>query len=123
MFCPTLKAEVKCHFDFGEHFSTNIFPSIKSYPPGSGITFQLSNRIYGFIPKVHLLDCAHALAIEMMIMFNFKLIQRSWRLVDWELWGRSSAELNTTKLLAVVKFIHKEWSTGHMSQAPSIPQD
>jgi hypothetical protein len=36
------------------------------------------------------------------------------RLVDWELWGRSAAELDATKLLAVVNFIYKEWPTDHM---------
>jgi ribosomal protein L32 len=48
-----------------------------------------------------------------MIMLNSKLTHISWCLVEWELLGRSAAELNTTKPLVVVKFVHKEWKTGH----------
>jgi hypothetical protein len=114
MFCPTRKAEVKYQFDLVDDFSIDSFSCIKSYPPGSGVTFQLANRIYGLIPKARLLDCAHAPAIKITIMLSSKLTQISWRLVDSELWGRSAAKLSTTKLLAVVKFIHKEWPTGHM---------
>lgn len=66
-----------------------------------------------FILEAHLLDCAYAPALKMTIMLNSKLTQRSWRLVDWELWGRSAAELNAAKLHVLVKFIHKEWPTGH----------
>jgi hypothetical protein len=58
-FCPTRKAEVKAQFDPAGDFSNNRFPSTKSYHPGSSVTFQLANRIYGFIPDAHLLDNAH----------------------------------------------------------------
>jgi hypothetical protein len=111
--CPTRKEEVRDHLDLADNFSTDRFTS-KYYPPGSGVTLQLASRIYKLIPKAHLLDCTHAPAIKMTIMLNSKLTQRSWRLVDWELWGRSVANVNGTKLLAVVKFFHKEWSIGHM---------
>jgi hypothetical protein len=113
MFCPTKKTEVKYHFDLADDFITDRFPSTKSYPPYSVITSQLGHRIYGFIPEAHLLDCAHVPAINSMIMLNSKLTQRSWRLVDWELWGRSVSKLNATELLAVLKFVHNEWPTGH----------
>jgi hypothetical protein len=81
-FCPTRKAEVKYHFDPADDFSTGIFPSTKSYPLGSSVTFQLANRIYGFIPEAHLLDNAHSPTIKKTIMLNSKLTQRSWRLVN-----------------------------------------
>jgi hypothetical protein len=82
-FLPTQRAEAKYHFDLTDDFSTGRFPSIKSYPPVSGATFQLANRIYILIPEAHLLDCDHAPAIKMIIMLNSKLTQRSWHLVDW----------------------------------------
>jgi hypothetical protein len=112
-FCPTRRAEVKYHFDLADNFSTDLFPSTKSYPPGAGVTFQHAGRIYGFIPEAHLLDCTHDPAIETTIALSSKLTQRYWRLVDWELWGLSAAELNATKLIAVVKGEHKEWPTVH----------
>jgi hypothetical protein len=108
-FCPAKKAEVKYQFDPADDFGTGRFPSTKSYPPGSSVTFQLANRIYGFIPEAHLLGSTQPPTIKTMIMLNSKLTQRSWRLVDWELWGRSVSELNATKLLTLVKFIHNEW--------------
>jgi hypothetical protein len=115
IFCPTRKVEVKDHFDPADDFSTDRFPSTKSYPPGSSITFQLPNRIYGyFITEAHLhLTALTPPAIKTTIMLNSKLTQRSWLMVDWELWGRSASELTATKLLAVVKFVHKEWPSGH----------
>jgi hypothetical protein len=114
MFCRTRKAEVKDQFDLADDFNTNRFPSRKSYPPSSGVTFQLTSRTYGFIPEAHLLDCAHTPTINTTIMLNSKLTQMYWRLVDWDLWGCSATELNATKLLTVFKFVHKEWPTGHM---------
>jgi hypothetical protein len=112
-FCPTRKAEVKYNFDPAYDFSTDRFRSTKSYPPGLSVTLQLVNRIYGFIPEAHLLDNAHSPAIKKTIMLNSKLTKRSWRLVYWELWGRSASELNDNKLLAVVMFVHKEWPPGN----------
>jgi hypothetical protein len=82
-FCPTRKAEVKYHFDPADDFSTDRFPSARSYPPGLSVTFQLASRIYGSIPEAHLLDSPHYPAIQKMILLNSKLTQRSWRLVDW----------------------------------------
>jgi hypothetical protein len=95
-FCPTRKVEVKDHFDLADDFSTDRFPSTKYYPPVSGVTFQLASRTYGFIPEAHCLNCVHAPAIKMMIMLKSKLTQRSWQLVDWDLWRRSAAELDAT---------------------------
>jgi hypothetical protein len=111
MFCPTRKAEVKDHFDLADGFRTDRCPSTKSYPTESSVTFQLAKRIYGFIPEAHPLNCAHSPTIKTTIILNSKLTQKYWRLVDWELWGRSASELNATKLLAVVKFVHKECPT------------
>jgi hypothetical protein len=65
------------------------------------------------MPEAHLLDNDHSPAIKKTIMLNSKLTQRSWRLVDWELWGSSASEINANKLLAVVKFVQNEWPTGH----------
>jgi hypothetical protein len=96
MFCPTIKAEVKDHFDLADNFITGLFTSTKSYPPLSGFAFQLSSSIYVFIPEAHLLDYAHAPVIRMIIMLNSKLTQMYWQPVVWELWGRSAAELNVT---------------------------
>jgi hypothetical protein len=107
-FCPTRKAEVKDNFDPADDFNTNIFTSTKYHPPGSIVTFQLANRIYGFIPEAYLIDNAHSPTIKKTIMLRSKLTQRSWLLVDREPWGRSASKLNTTKLLAVVKFFQKE---------------
>jgi hypothetical protein len=84
-FCPTKKAEFKDHFDLADDFSTDRFPSTKSYPPGLSVTFQLANIIYVFIPEAHLLDCDHSPVIKTMIMLSAKLTQRYWRLVNWEL--------------------------------------
>jgi hypothetical protein len=87
MFCPTSKVEVKDHFYPADNFSNDLFPFTKSYPPGSSVTFHITNRIYGFIPEAYLHDCAHSSTIKTMIILNSKLMQISWRLVEWELWG------------------------------------
>jgi hypothetical protein len=106
-FCTTRRPEVQSQFDSADDFSTEIFPSNKSYPPAAGITFTLVNKTYGFIPEAHLLDRAHSPAIKSTIMLNSKLSPQTWSLVDWDLWGRSASELNATKLLSVIKFVHK----------------
>jgi hypothetical protein len=113
MFCPTRKAEVKYRFDLADDFSTDLFPSTRSYPPGASVTFQRSRTIYGFIPEDLLLDCVHAPVIKTMNLLNSKLTQIYWCVVDWELWGRSAAKLNTIKLISVGKLVYKEWSTRH----------
>jgi hypothetical protein len=113
MFCPTKKAEVQDHFDLTDDFRTDRFTSTKSYPTGSSVTFKLANIIYGFIPEAHLLDCDHSPAIKRTIMLNSKLTQISWHLVDWELWGCSASKVNTNKLIATFKCVHKGLPTWH----------
>jgi hypothetical protein len=73
---------VEYHFDLAEDFSTNVFPSIKSHQPGSGVTLQRTNKIYGFIPEAQLIDFAHASAIKMRIILNSKLTKISWTMVE-----------------------------------------
>jgi hypothetical protein len=97
MFCTTRRPEVQSQFDSADDFSTEIFPSNKSYPPATGITFTLVNKTYGFIPEAHILDRANSPAIKSTIMLNSKLSPQTWSLVDWDLWGRSASELNATK--------------------------
>jgi hypothetical protein len=106
-FCPTRKAEVKDHLTQQKTSApTDFLPPNPILKVGASPSNSPTEYTDLYPRPIYLTNLTPP-AIKKMNMLNSKLTQRSWRLVDWELWGMSASELNSTKLLAVVNFVNK----------------